>query len=439
MKLTTNRWVKRALFSGVVLAAAAGLSGVASAASMTDAGLEKRVSDLEREMALLKNRLKTMKDCDCDRIVRSGNSRVKVTLYGQVNRAVSVAISNRDAQVHHVDNDASSSRLGFLARGRISPNLTIAARIEVEWGDQQRSNTDDTTLGNTTVRSRKVELWITHKTFGTLWLGHGDPAATDADTVDLSGTDIVYGSAGCGDDGGLRFGPPNGTQGGGLMFGAACANFDSGRENRIMYETPSIGGFVAKVSHGEGDKFDAGLFYEGTPFGKDLQIAGGMGYQYSPGRKAAGNANSTTRVGVAGGAVAIVNATPGTAAANTNTYSGSIALLHNPTGLSFAAAGGINVSHAAASAVPRGEYWYVKVGWQGSMIAAGKTYTSIDFGSYDNITADVHAWAVGFAVVQEIDAAATDLYAGVRYQDAKSAGVGQDGVLSIITGVRIKF
>jgi len=398
--------------------AAIAISGTAMAASMTDAGLDKRVSDLEREMALLKNRLKTARDCDCDRMVRSGNSRVKVTLYGQVNRAVSMNFSSQNAAVHHVDNDSSSSRLGFLARGRLSPDMQISARIEVEWQENRRSNTDDTTDGNLRVQARKVEVWITHKDFGTLWLGHGDPASTDADTIDLSGTDIVYGSAGCGDDGGLRFGPPSGSQSAGLTFGAACANLDSGRENRIMYETPNILGFTARVSHGEQDKFEAGLFYEGTPFGDDIEIAGGLGYQNSPGAGASA---------------------PGRGRGNASTYNGSFAILHKPSGISFQAAGGWNVSHAGSTRVPTGAFWYVKAGWQGSVTSLGKTYTSIGFGSYDHMTPDVHAWSVGFAVVQEIDAAATDVYAGIRYQDAKTGGVGQTGVVSIISGVRIKF
>jgi len=417
--ISVGRAARTAMLVGVALVAATGVSGVASAASMTDAGLDKRVSDLEREVALLKNRLKSANDCDCDRIVRSGNSRVKVTVYGQVNRAVSLAFSNRDTQIVHVDNDASSSRLGFLARGQISPEMTIAARIEVEWQENRRSNTDDTTDGNLRVRARKVEVWIGHKELGTLWLGHGDPASKDADTVDLSGTDIVYGSGGCGDDGGLRFGPPNGNQGGGITFGAACANLDASRENRIMYQTPEIMGFTARVSHGEQDKFEAGLFYEGTPFSKDLEIAAGLGYQNSPGRGASDPAN--------GGR------------GNASAYNGSFAMLHNPSGLSLQMAGGRNVSHAGQTRVPRGEFWYVKIGWQGDLLSTGKTYTSIGLGRYDNMTADVHAYSIGFAVVQEIKAAATDVYAGIRYQDAKSGGVGQVAVVSLITGVRIKF
>ena len=84
-------------------------------------------------------------------------------------------------------------------------------------------------------------------------------------------------------------------------------------------------------------------------------------------------------------------------------------------------------------------YWYVKVGWQGAPFGMGRTYLSIDFGDYDHVTPDVHAWALGFAVVQAVDVAATDLYAGVRFQDARAAGMAQQAVVSLILGARIRF
>ena len=162
----------RALFTALALAAAVGAAPApALAASMTDAGLAKRVSDLEREVALLKNRLKATKDCDCDRVVRSGNSRVTVRLYGQVNRAVRFAIGRRNAEVHHVDNDTEASFIGIEATARISPDITITATIEAEWGANVRADTDDTTDGNLTVAPGTVDLAMAHRRFGTLQSG----------------------------------------------------------------------------------------------------------------------------------------------------------------------------------------------------------------------------------------------------------------------------
>lgn len=409
--------IRSALFTGAALAAFAVTPNMAQAASMTDAGLDKRVSDLEREVALLKNRLKTAKDCDCDRIVRSGNSRVKVSFYGQVSRAVRIAIGRRNFEVTHVDNDSEESHLGIAAEGRISPDLKILANIEFFWTENGRSGTDNTNDGNLTVAAGAVDLAFDHAKLGKLFLGYGDPASADTATQDFSGTDLVFGAGGCNDDGGLRFGPRNGNQSAGLTLGAACNNFEGDTENRIMYESPSLGGFSLKASHGEGNKFEAGLFYEGAPIVKSLKVAGAIGYQYSPGAKA--------------------NA-PGNGRGNANTYTGSFAMLHEPTGLSVQVSGGMNVAHGIQGA-PRGAFYYVKAGWQGTIWSVGKTYASVDFGQYDHVTADVHAYAVGFAVVQDLDGAASSVYVGIRYQDAKRGGVGQDGLLTLITGAIIRF
>jgi len=70
----------------------------------------------------------------------------------------------------------------------------------------------------------------------------------------------------------------------------------------------------------------------------------------------------------------------------------------------------------------------------------GGTYLSVDFGSYDHMAAgDIHGWSAGGAIVQAVDAAATDLYAGLRWQDAKAAGAGLNGVVTLLMGARIKF
>ena len=154
MKAKIGNVVRRALLSGCVrpvgVAASAmivtSLTGTAAGAA-TSASLDRRVSTLESEVRLLKNRAEALKAKGYEGVVRSGNSRVKVTLYGQVNRAVVIGFSRNNTEVHHVDNDTSESRLGFFARARISSDTVIEARFEVRWLENARSSIDDTNDG----------------------------------------------------------------------------------------------------------------------------------------------------------------------------------------------------------------------------------------------------------------------------------------------------
>ncbi len=419
MSQTSRVSPRAALLLGTALALLTQVPSTAVAASMVDRGIERRVSDLEAEVRLLKNRVKALEDRKLavpDKIVVSGNSRVKVTLYGQVNRAVRFAFASRDAEVHHVDNDNSSSRIGIKAVGRLFPDVTLSALTEVEWQENRRSNTNDSNDGNERLRARKVELWFTHATLGSLYLGHGSAAAKDVPYATLSGTDIVFDSTGCGNDN-LRFGAPNGSQfpPNGLTMGAACSALDASRENRIMYRTPKIAGFWAEVSHGEGDAVEASIRYAGNPFGyKPVDLVAAFGYRYLPS---------------AGAQI------PGTARGPGNSFVGSIGALHNPTGLNaHFAAGTVGTPNA-----PNPFFYFVEAGWQGRVWAMGKTHVAGHFGNYDNITAGAHAWVAGVALRQKVDAAATDLYIGYRLADAKLNGTGLDAVHVIIAGARIKF
>ncbi|MEQ8695717.1 MAG: hypothetical protein RLT05_04060 [Bauldia litoralis] len=425
-----NSASKFALLGGTAVALALSATAPASAASMVDRGIEKRVSDLEAEVRLLKNRVKALEDRKLavpDKIVVSGNSRVKVTLYGQVNRAVRFYFSKNDGSVHHVDNDASSSRIGILARGRLFPDVTISALTEVEWQDNRRSITNDSNEGNTRLRSRVVDLWFTHADLGSLYMGHGSTAADAASLFSLSGTSIVFASHGA--DDGIRLSgnaaPAQTTAANAIFPGLYYAPTTGLRQNRIMYTSPRIAGFQVRVSHGENDQFEAAVRYAGSPFGmKDIRVLGAFGYIYQPN---------------GGSSIPTVNA------GSANTYAGSLGVLHVPTGLNINGAAGTTVQHGNNFAGQMNQsFWYVEGGWQGRIWAMGKSYFSVGAGTWNGgLTRvpnnDIHAWRINTAFVQAIDAAATDIYAGYAYYDGKRQGTGLNAGHVIVIGARIKF
>ena len=87
--------------------------------------------NLEREVTLLKNQMKSaMMAKPADKMVQSGNSRVKVTLYGQINRAVRFASTQNRPELQSIDNNGGS-RIGVSVVGSLNPNLTGVANIEL--------------------------------------------------------------------------------------------------------------------------------------------------------------------------------------------------------------------------------------------------------------------------------------------------------------------
>jgi cell division septum initiation protein DivIVA len=58
-------------------------------------------------------------------VVTSGNDKVKVGLYGQVNRGVLIANDGNDTYFFNVDNDNSSTRFGINGKARANDDVTI--------------------------------------------------------------------------------------------------------------------------------------------------------------------------------------------------------------------------------------------------------------------------------------------------------------------------
>ena len=237
-----------------------------------------------------------------DKNIQSGNSRVKVTLYGQVNRGIRFANTGDNTEITSFDNDGSSSRLGVRAVGKVNPNLTIGALHELEWQENARSGTDASSDGgNTRVRQRHVDLWLDHKNLGKLSMGHGSIAGDAGGLYDLSGVGYVYGFAGAnGTDGtkadasvkrlvtgGSASDTPAGETGTmdtvsvrGKARGFRPFNFFGARENRIRYDTPSLMGARLGLSYNENKGWSVGLTYAGAPPGvKNFTALFASGYR----------------------------------------------------------------------------------------------------------------------------------------------------------------
>jgi Gram-negative porin len=434
---------KLALLGGTAVALAMAFSTPASAASMSDAGLGKRVSDLEAEVRMLKARVKALEDRKVGvpgKLVQSGNSRVKVTLYGQVGRAVRFVFTQGDTQITHVDNAGSSTRLGVFARGRLFPDVTITGWIELEMRENARNVVHDPADGLVLFRTRHTDLYFTHADLGSLHLGHGSMASDAANLFSLNGTSFVFAGHGNGEGTNYTIGSTGGLGISPSIINGS-SNFTGVRENRIMYRTPRIAGFELRVAHGETDMVDFGIRYFGHPFGKSVRILGGFGYQYRPSSGA-----TITAIGAPGAA----GRGPGSA------YGASLSALHVPSGISIS--GHWTYAVTSASGRLNSTHWQADIGWQGKIWAMGKTYISGHFGKthhggrFDTPPlnaggfGDTHGWLFGVAVVQKVDAAATDLFFGYRYMDGKINGNAlrvTTGALNalhvIVVGARIKF
>ena len=195
-----NATIKTVLIAGSALALSI---SAASAASMAKAGMDKRVADLEREITLMKSQMKQamMAKAAPDKTIVSGNSRVKVTLYGWVNRAVRFASSGDESQFDSIENNESPSRLGIRAVGALNKNTSAVALAEFGMsagGDRYSTGFDGTGSdddqgkgGQVSIRHSVISL--SNKDLGTLSLGHSVRADASAVFTHFNGTNIAVG------------------------------------------------------------------------------------------------------------------------------------------------------------------------------------------------------------------------------------------------------
>ena len=236
-------------------------------------------------------------------------------------------------------------------------------------------------------------------------MGHGSIAGDAAGLLELTGVSYVYGFAGAnGTDGVGADAAVKVLTGGALADAGASAagteatmnvrgkargyrpfNFFGARENRIRYDTPSLMGLRASGSYGESKGWSVGLNYFGNPPGtKAFTVIFGAGYRKRD--------NDTTAWAVSGG----IKHSSGF---NVSGHYDSDGEAHSPSG---------------GLANQKNSQWGVSGGWSGKVNDAGGTSIGIGYNrSTDGLEGIAQQYWV--AIVQKVDAAATDVYAGVSY------------------------
>ena len=371
--------------------------------------------------------------------VTGGQQGIQVQLYGQVSRALMFADDGHQSKWFHVDAQPSSTRFGLNASAQATPGLRVGAKIETE----MKSNPSDTvsfadpstgaaTGGNVLWTERWLDAYF-EGSWGRINIGQGSGAADDASTLDLSGTGMANGNCVCDWGGGIAFRGSDGSTLGTTVLGAFNNNDFESRYDRIMYTTPTFGGFRAQVGGGQksdaGETMEASLWYAGKFMG-DLQAA--IGYS-----------NEKLGAGPAG-------ATPETP--DNETIGGSVAWLHSSgfnvafayTQMTQGGAAGLCTAATCVAAV-NSERDDVKFMWGKVGYKFGPHAVAVDYGQVKNQAADGDdgkTYGIGYVWngVRWLE-----LFANYRiYQldrDAAllPAGVGIEDVTVAAIGTRIRF
>ena len=186
-----------------------------------------------------------------------------VQVYGQVSRALMFADDGTQSKWFHVDNEASGTRLGTTGTGQAMPGLRYGFRLEFDFqsNESQRVNFNATTPASNFpahdedvggFAERHADAWV-EGAWGRVNIGQGDGAANGATESDLSGTGMANGIGVADIGGGFSYRSTATTPPGfGPTVGSTINQQDfESRYDRLMYVTPTFGGFRAQASWGQ--------------------------------------------------------------------------------------------------------------------------------------------------------------------------------------------
>ena len=342
-----------------------------------------------------------------DKVVTSGEERVKLSISGHVSRAVNVVDDGKDTEAYFVDNDNSESRVNFVGTAKIDEDLTLGTRIELTIAPNKAGSVDQNTEETGDVfEQRWTEISLSSKRFGKLSLGKGFTASYGIASSDLSGTNVIATSTIVDLSGGMFFRQKSDDSLTDLRINYAYSDFNGlSRKNRLRYDSPKFYGAHLAVSAVSDQRYDAGLYWGGQGYGLKTVAAAGV-------------------------------ANPNEDDADLQ-YAGSMSVLHEDTGLNLSLSAGMKERDKQSNPTNI----FVKAGWLAKLFSVGKTAFSVDYTKGENIpTENDDGYSVGAAVVQQFEKYGTEVFALYRLYSLDrdvEPEVHDIGVASM--GARVKF
>jgi hypothetical protein len=358
---------------------------------------------------------------------RSGNRRLQLSLYGQLNRALLFWDDGFDRGTFVVDNHTSSSRFGFAGQTALVPGWTAGFRLEFEAGFPSSHEVFNGPGGSDGLTEESFEAgprlrqgyWdIASKDYGRLAVGFQSPATDDITIINL-GSQMNDAAVHLNNAFRIRLDLAKPFITTDVTWGEVAHNVDSLRDNFVRYDTPIFAGFLLSAA-ANADVWDIAVRYQNGANG--FRVAGGVGYM-----------NDATQFDIAK-----PHERP------FRDVKGSASLLHEATGLYVSVAGGWRDSDVEVpSAADNAYFYYAQIGVSRRWFDAGRTTFYVDHGLYKNfntgeilsinpddpatkvqwgtlVDTQVRRW--GFGVEQAVDAANLLLYAQAHFYDPHIVG-----------------
>ncbi|MBU1211504.1 MAG: porin [Alphaproteobacteria bacterium] len=418
------------------LAAAGLLAGFGATSAMAAdlggdccADLEERVAELEATTA------------------RKGNRKVSLTLSGFVAQQVLAWDDGQESNVYVTDTGSISigTHFAFSGQAQITTDVSAGFMIKIEAMNNDSltisQNVDDSGnafSGSGSALALESAYWfIKSNTLGRLSVGQQSGAADNqAILPDGSGSLVqanyvfydVNGFLVRRSDGALsrvNFGSFATCQTFGDALGAA-GDCEGDPNNNVRYDTPTFAGFSASASWGEDDVWGVSGRYAGE-FGGQIKFAAAVAYTRRTDDNAAPIAKANG--GLDAGA-----------------FSSGAYIEHIPTGL-FVYGAYIAEDHEVTNSArgfgranPEGENWYIKAGIKQKWSSLGSTTFYGEYGENDDkmsaalFDAGVSSSTIeqyGVGIVQNVDAAAMQLWVSWRHFDVDSVNCAGAGCAAV--------
>ncbi len=389
---------------------------LAGASTLPQMAMASEYGDLQQEISTLKSDMQKLQAQQNTGTVNSHSRKMSFEISGQVNRGLQVVDDGSDSYLNSVDNDNSSTRLRAIVEAEVSKELMVGGAIEVQLESNSTAKVnqlnEESGDGTQSFTDRRAEIYLDHDRYGKLWLGQGWTASDGTSESDLSGTSVASGSYN-GGAAGVLFRNADGSLDS-TKLSKLTSNLDGlGRNDRIRYDTPSVGGFALATSAVQGGAWD---------------LAARYGYK-----------DSSMKVKAA---LAFADQSSKESSDVDNQVNGSVAVLFNNGWNGMLSYGTQDLkagsSRAAANADP--SHFYTKLGYQASLNNLGKTAFSVDYRlSEEQQQAGEEVEGFGVQVVQKVQQYGTEVFFSLNQFERSAQGKDYDDVTVALVGARVKF